>query len=119
MNIDREDFRLPKRVFVYDSTLRDGEQTPGVALSVKEKVIIAKQLEKLGVDIVEAGFPANSKGEMDAVGRISRELTNSKVSGLSRVLKKDIDACLDCDVHRRAADGVDRHADDGRGVPLH
>jgi 2-isopropylmalate synthase len=98
MNIDREDFRLPKRVFVYDSTLRDGEQTPGVALSVKEKVIIAKQLEKLGVDIVEAGFPANSKGEMDAVSRISRELTNSKVSGLSRVLKKDIDACLDCDV---------------------
>ncbi|MBL7119018.1 2-isopropylmalate synthase [Candidatus Bathyarchaeota archaeon] len=98
MNIDREDFRLPKRVFVYDSTLRDGEQTPGVALTVKEKVIIAKQLEKLGVDIIEAGFPANSKGEMEAVRRISKEISNSRVSGLSRVLKKDIDACIDCDV---------------------
>ncbi len=98
MNIDREDFRLPQRVFVYDSTLRDGEQTPGVALTVKEKVIIAKQLEKLGVDIIEAGFPANSKGEMDAVSRISKEISSSRVSGLSRVLKKDIDACIDCDV---------------------
>lgn len=98
MNIYREDFHLPKRVYIYDSTLRDGEQTPGVALTIKEKVTIAKQLEKLGVDIIEAGFPANSEGEMDAVRRISKEVSNSRVSGLSRVLKKDIDACLDCDV---------------------
>jgi len=98
MNIDREDFRLPERVFVYDCTLRDGEQTPGVALTVKEKVTIARQLEKLGVDVIEAGFPANSKSEMDAVRRISKEVSNSRVSGLSRVLKRDIDACLDCDV---------------------
>jgi len=98
LNIDREDFRLPRRVYIYDCTLRDGEQTPGVALTVEEKVTIARQLEKLGVDIIEAGFPANSEGEMDAVRRISKEVSNSRVSGLSRVLKKDIDACLDCDV---------------------
>ncbi len=58
---------LPDRVFFYDTTLRDGEQTPGVALLPEEKLEIARQLDLLGVDSIEAGFPATSKGEQEAV----------------------------------------------------
>jgi 2-isopropylmalate synthase len=89
---------LPKEVKIFDTTLRDGEQTPGVALTVKEKVTIARQLDKLGVNIIEAGFPISSKGERKAVSKIAREDLDSTICGLSRVLKEDIDACLDCDV---------------------
>jgi 2-isopropylmalate synthase len=89
---------LPKEVKIFDTTLRDGEQTPGVALTVEEKVTIARQLDKLGVNIIEAGFPISSKGERKAVSKIAREGLDSTICGLSRVLKEDIDACLDCDV---------------------
>lgn len=89
---------LPKKVSIFDTTLRDGEQTPGVSLTSEEKLVLAKQLDKLGVDIIEAGFPISSKGEKESVAMIAREGLNSKVCGLSRVIKQDIDACLDCDV---------------------
>ncbi len=89
---------LPERVRVFDTTLRDGEQTPGVSLAGEEKLIIARQLDKLGVDIIEAGFPISSKGEKAAVSGIAKEGLDSTVCGLSRVLKPDIDACLDCEV---------------------
>jgi len=89
---------LPKKVKIFDTTLRDGEQTPGVSLTSDDKLAIARQLDKLGVDIIEAGFPISSKGEREAVARIARDGLNSTICGLSRVLKPDIDACLDCNV---------------------
>jgi len=89
---------LPDKVSVFDTTLRDGEQTPGVSLTSDDKLVIARQLDKLGVDIIEAGFPISSKGERDAIKLITKEGLDSTVCGLSRVKKEDIDACLDCDV---------------------
>ncbi|MFQ5801238.1 MAG: 2-isopropylmalate synthase, partial [Candidatus Hydrothermarchaeales archaeon] len=94
----KRDMNLPKEVKIFDTTLRDGEQTPGVSLTPEEKIILARQLDKLGVDIIEAGFPISSKGEKEAVKRIVKEGLNSTICGLSRVKKEDIDACLDCDV---------------------
>ncbi|MBI5388791.1 2-isopropylmalate synthase [Candidatus Woesearchaeota archaeon] len=83
------------RIKIFDTTLRDGEQSPGVSLSVQEKVIIAKQLEKLGVDIIEAGFPVSSQGSFDAVQQIAREVKIPIICGLARCSKKDIDAAWD------------------------
>ena len=62
------------RVLIFDTTLRDGEQSPGASLNVQEKVDIAHQLARLGVDIIEAGFPITSKGDFEAVQRIAREV---------------------------------------------
>ncbi|MEM2905384.1 MAG: 2-isopropylmalate synthase [Candidatus Bathyarchaeia archaeon] len=98
LNISKEGLSLPARVRVYDSTLRDGEQTPGVALTMKEKLNIAAQLSKLGVDVIEAGTPVNSVDEMEAVRAVAKETQGPKVAALARVLKKDIDACIQCDV---------------------
>ncbi|MDP6459601.1 MAG: 2-isopropylmalate synthase, partial [Candidatus Hydrothermarchaeota archaeon] len=89
---------LPKKVTTFDTTLRDGEQTPGVSLTSEEKLILARQLDKLGVDIIEAGFPVTSEGEKESVSKIAREGLKASVCGLSRVLKPDIAASLDCDV---------------------
>lgn len=80
-----------KHIEILDTTLRDGEQTPGVRFSLSHKIEIAKQLERMGVDAVEAGFPASSKGDFDAVEAISRELKSSAVQALARCTKKDID----------------------------
>jgi len=98
LNISFQGMSLPERVLIYDCTLRDGEQTPGVALTIKEKVAIAKQLAKLGVDTIEAGFPVNSRDEKEAVKQIAKEVTQVPISGLARVVREDLDACLDCDV---------------------
>lgn len=81
-----------RKIDVFDTTLRDGEQSAGVNLNTVEKVEIAKQLERLGVDIMEAGFPAASKGDLEAVKLISQTIKNSSVTGLARSNKKDIDA---------------------------
>ncbi len=82
-----------ERVYIFDTTLRDGEQAPGASLNTAEKLKIAVQLEKLGVDIIEAGFPAASPGDLDAVEKVSRILKKTVVAGLSRAMRKDIDAC--------------------------
>lgn len=82
---------MTKRIQIFDTTLRDGEQTPGVSLNVKEKVEIAKQLELLGVDVIEAGFPIASNGDFEAVKAIAKTVKNSIVNGLSRANKEDID----------------------------
>ncbi len=87
-----------KKISIFDTTLRDGEQTPGVSLTHEEKLLIAQQLDKLGVDIMEAGFPMSSEGEKLSVKKIADAGLNSKVCGLARVIKSDIDACLDCNV---------------------
>lgn len=83
-------------VRIYDTTLRDGEQTPGVTLTPQNKVKIAIQLDKLGVDVIEAGFPIVSQGEMDAVKEIAEQNLSCEISGLARAEKKDIDAVMKC-----------------------
>lgn len=84
-----------RKVEFLDTTLRDGEQTPGVNFSVKEKVAIAKQLEKWGIASIEAGFPAASPDSFEAVRQISEAMTTTAVSGLARSVKSDIDACYE------------------------
>ena len=79
------------RVIIFDTTLRDGEQSPGATLNVEEKVDIAHQLERLGVDVIEAGFPISSIGDFEAVERIAREIRHSTVCGLARAIPADID----------------------------
>lgn len=78
-------------VNVFDTTLRDGEQSPGVNLNQLEKIEIARQLERFGVDIMEAGFPASSQGDFESVRAIARSIKNASVTGLARATKADID----------------------------
>lgn len=84
---------MTNHVKIFDTTLRDGEQALPASLTVKEKLQIALALEKLGVDIIEAGFPVSSPGDFESVQTIAREVKNATVCGLSRALAKDIDAC--------------------------
>ena len=76
---------------IFDTTLRDGEQTPGVTLNTAEKIDIARQLERLGVDIIEAGFPITSTGDFEAVNLIARELSGPTICGLARTSRADIE----------------------------
>jgi 2-isopropylmalate synthase len=76
---------------IFDTTLRDGEQSPGATLNLQEKVEIARQLELLGVDIIEAGFPVSSPGDFEAVGAVAAEITRAVVCGLARCIPKDIE----------------------------
>src|SRR6187401_3526231 len=80
------------RVHIFDTTLRDGEQSPGISLNTQEKVEIAQQLARLGVDVIEAGFPITSPGDFEAVGAIARQVEGPVICGLSRTHKADIDA---------------------------
>jgi len=84
---------MSNQVKIFDTTLRDGEQALAASLSMKEKLQIAFALERLGVDIIEAGFPVSSPGDFQSVRSIAREIKNATVCGLSRALEKDIDAC--------------------------
>ena len=79
-----------EKVYIFDTTLRDAEQTPGAALGIEEKLEIAKHLAKLNVDVVEAGFPISSPGDFDAVQRIANEVKGPEICALSRVVEKDI-----------------------------
>lgn len=79
------------KIFILDTTLRDGEQTPGVNLNIKEKLEIARQLERLGVDGIEAGFPVASKGDFEAVKEIAKSVREPVIAGLARTTKGDID----------------------------
>ncbi|APX71283.1 2-isopropylmalate synthase [Companilactobacillus allii] len=85
---------MTKQIQFFDTTLRDGEQTIGVNFNIDEKVKIAKQLEKFGVDVIEAGFPVASKGDFEAVSAVSRAVKSTRVTGLARAKKGDIDACV-------------------------
>jgi 2-isopropylmalate synthase len=80
-----------KKIFIFDTTLRDGEQVPGCKLNTKEKLELALQLEELGVDIIEAGFPVSSPGDFKSVEEISKLIKNATVCGLSRAVQKDIE----------------------------
>jgi 2-isopropylmalate synthase len=85
----------PNRVYVFDTTLRDGEQVPGCQLTTPEKIEIAKELELLGVDIIEAGFPVSSPGDFQSVVEISKAVKNPTICALTRANKGDIDAAVE------------------------
>jgi 2-isopropylmalate synthase len=86
---------MNRRIKIFDTTLRDGEQTPGVNLNIKEKIMIAKQLEALGVDVIEAGFPRASDADFEAVKAVAEQLKETTVAALCRAVKGDIDCAWD------------------------
>jgi 2-isopropylmalate synthase len=81
----------PKQITIFDTTLRDGEQSPGCSMNLKEKLLMARQLERLGVDVVEAGFPIASEGDYEAVIAVSNMVEQPRVAALARCRKEDID----------------------------
>src|ERR1700753_4356158 len=83
------------RVIVFDTTMRDGEQSPGASMSLDEKLELSKILEDMGVDVIEAGFPIASNGDFEAVRRISEIVTESTVCGLARAAPGDIERCAE------------------------
>lgn len=89
--IERRGGIMATRIKIFDTTLRDGEQTPGVNLNINEKLEIAKQLENLGVDVIEAGFAIASPGDFEAVKAVAQNIKNSTVASLCRAVEKDID----------------------------
>lgn len=86
---------MATRIHIFDTTLRDGEQSPGASLNVEEKVEIARQLERLGVDVIEAGFPVSSPGDFQAVQEVSRVVKEATVCGLTRAILRDIDVAAE------------------------
>ncbi len=80
-----------ERIIIFDTTLRDGEQSPGCSMNPEEKLRIARQLEKLGVDVIEAGFPIASEGDFLSVRQIAREIRGCQIAGLARANLQDID----------------------------
>jgi 2-isopropylmalate synthase len=90
-----------EKVYIFDTTLRDGEQVPGCKLNQDQKIVIAKQLDALGVDIIEAGFPISSPGDFQAVKAIARAVKNATVCALSRSVEKDIKCAADSLRHAR------------------
>ena len=82
-------------VRIFDTTLRDGEQSPGFSMTVAEKVRLARQIEALGVDVIESGFPISSPGDLEGVRAVSREIRSCTVAALARARRADIDAALD------------------------
>lgn len=89
-SLERNDMAQTNRVIIFDTTLRDGEQSPGASMTKEEKIRIARQLEKMGVDVIEAGFAAASPGDFDAVNSIAKIITKSTVCSLSRAVERDI-----------------------------
>ncbi len=92
------DLKFPEKITVYDTTLRDGEQTPGVCLRTPEKLQIARKLDELGLHQIEAGFPVVSREEKRSVKAIADENLDAQILALSRTKKEDIDTAIDCDV---------------------
>ena len=83
------------KIFIFDTTLRDGEQVPGCKLNSREKIDLALKLEGLGVDIIEAGFPISSPGDFESVKEISKVIKNATVCGLTRAVQKDIEVAAE------------------------
>ncbi len=95
----RNTFNLPKKVEIHDATLRDGEQTPGMVFSVSDKVTIAEKLAEIGVDRIEAGMPAVSEQDFQAIKEISKLGLKSKIYSFARAMNADIDKALECGCH--------------------
>ncbi len=86
------------KIKIFDTTLRDGEQTPGISFTTQEKLEIAKKLDEIKVDTIEAGSAITSEGEREAIKEITKENLNANIASFSRTLNKDVDYCLECDV---------------------
>src|SRR4051812_44550137 len=86
---------MADRIWIFDTTLRDGEQSPGYSMNLDEKLKMAAALDDLGVDIIEAGFPAASKGDFESVYKVSQQTKRAMVAGLCRAIRKDIDAVVE------------------------
>lgn len=100
---------MSERLYIFDTTLRDGEQVPGCQLNTVEKIQVAKQLELLGVDIIEAGFPISSPGDFNSVVEISKAVTWPTICALTRAVEKDIDVAADAlkyAKHKRIHTGI-------------
>jgi len=100
---------MSDRLFIFDTTLRDGEQVPGCQLNTVEKIQVAKQLEQLGVDVIEAGFPISSPGDFNSVIEISKAVTWPTICALTRAVQKDIDVAneaLQYAKHKRIHTGI-------------
>ncbi|HQO02105.1 MAG TPA: 2-isopropylmalate synthase, partial [Spirochaetota bacterium] len=87
------------RIYFFDTTLRDGEQSPGFSMNIDEKLHFANQLVKLGVDIIEAGFPIASKGDFEAVEKIAKMVKGVQIAGLARANFEDIDTAWEAIKH--------------------
>src|SRR5438132_9227120 len=81
----------PDQVLIFDTTLRDGEQSPGCSMTQPEKLRVARSLAELGVDVIEAGFPAASRGDWESVNAVAREVQGSIICGLARCNREDIE----------------------------
>ncbi len=92
LSLRGKESHMPEKIFIFDTTLRDGEQTPGASLNVEEKLQIARALELLNVDVIEAGFPFASPGDFQAVRAVAREIRTPQIAALARAFEKDIDA---------------------------
>ena len=100
---------MDNRVYIFDTTLRDGEQVPGCQLNTVEKIQVAKALEELGVDVIEAGFPVSSPGDFNSVVEISKAVTWPTICGLTRAVEKDIDVAVEAlryAKHKRIHTGI-------------
>ncbi|HNY31769.1 MAG TPA: 2-isopropylmalate synthase, partial [Fibrobacteria bacterium] len=86
---------MTDHVRIFDTTLRDGEQSPGFSMNIEEKIRMGQQLARLGVDVIEAGFPIASPGDFEAVRRIAAEVRGPVIAGLARITEKDIDRAAD------------------------
>jgi len=86
---------MSDRVWIFDTTLRDGEQSPGYSMNLDEKLQMAETLDRMGVDIIEAGYPAASRGDFEAVYKVAQQTKNAVVAGLCRAIRKDIDAVIE------------------------
>ena len=86
---------MADKVLIFDTSLRDGEQSPGVAFNIHDKLEIASQLQRLGVDIIEAGFPASSPGDLEAVREVARAVRETRIAGLARAVQRDVDICYE------------------------
>ena len=100
---------MDDRLFIFDTTLRDGEQVPGCQLNTIEKIQVARALESLGVDVIEAGFPISSPGDFNSVIEISKAVTWPTICALTRALEKDIEvaaAAQQSANHKRIPTGI-------------
>src|SRR3569832_1764306 len=96
---------MSDKLFIFDTTMRDGEQSPGASMTKEETLRIAKAQERMGVDIIEAGFPIASPGDFEAVQAVAKAVTESTVCGLAQTINKDIDRAAEALGGARAARG--------------
>ena len=94
---------MAREIAIFDTTLRDGEQAPGCSMNLGEKLEVACQLERLGVDVIEAGFPIASPGDLASVREIARQVRGCAIAGLARAVEQDIDAAWEALKRRGAA----------------